>query len=483
MVENMSSKSLCFLITFFLISTLLIGGVIAPPLPELTPWDFVPKSPVVADGTVYSIGYNQNYEVFALDAATGCNIWNFTIGNQSTFYYPPAIGNKIAYVVGPENRIFALDETNGDQVWNYTADLPLVSSPVVINGIVYGESRFSRVYALNAKTGDLIWKRSIGNETTVNVPGIMPAPLINEGRIYVEGFDYNYEIYALDAINGTKIWNFSSDGSEGSEDPVYFISISNDILLASRFNDMIAINATNGLLIWNYTKLRNLYHPPSKGYADLYTVGYDRDHYVVSAIDAATSKQGWKFTPEKRNRWVNSWFSSLIFSNGTLYFGTEGNGIYALNAFSGKPKWNYVTVNRVYHSPIISGEVVYAGDDSGIVYAINAVTGEKIWDHPIDSSLGSAPVISHGIVFAERYDNSIFALNASTGNEMWNYKIGDAPICSVTNRTQSRITSTTENPELTALDSVTTTPKSSLSIFLPIFGLIGVICVVVKILH
>ena len=78
----------------------------------------------------------------------------------------------------------------------------IVTSSASPNGVVYLGSSDHNVYALNAMNGTKIWNFTTG--------GIVTSPTVANGIVYVGSDDHN--IYALNAMNGTKIWNFTTGG-------------------------------------------------------------------------------------------------------------------------------------------------------------------------------------------------------------------------------------------------------------------------------
>jgi outer membrane protein assembly factor BamB len=469
-------KNTCagIVIAVFVFSFFLMSEATAVPNVPISPSQLVPGSVVVADGSLYALGYNQSCQLLVLNASTGSFLWNFPLGNQPMIWNLPVIGDKIIYVAGSDNRVFALGAADGRQVWTYEADQPLVISSELVNGIVYAGSQVGVVYALDATTGHLIWKTNPGKGPAASALGHLQAPLVENGRLYWEGFSGDSTLYSLDAFTGTSIWNFSSVGSRSAGNRIYFFSVSGDRIYATQFYDIVAINATTGLRVWNYTN-GQISQPPVVMDNNVYTVSADRENHAVISIDANTGTQHWKFVPEQWGGHANQWLSPMVFSNHTLYFGTEHNGIYALDALNGKVRWNTGTGgDRVYHSPYLSeNQILFAGDDAGVIYAINAVSGEKLWDHSIGYYPRSAPIESHAIVYAVRFDNRIFALNASTGKELWNYSTGDTPRALEISDPKNGLVPGSP-PESSAPSHETSSPQSPLSRFMPLLGLSGI---------
>ncbi len=114
-------------------------------------------------------------------------------------------------------------------------------------------------------------------------------------------------------------------------------------------------------------------------------------------------------------------YSSPAVANGIVYFGSEDQNVYALNANTGAKLWSYTTDSSVDSSPAVSKGVVYIGSFTGNVYALKAKTGAKLWSHTTGSWVLSSPAVANGVAYVGSQDGKVYALNAKTGAEVWSY--------------------------------------------------------------
>jgi outer membrane protein assembly factor BamB len=72
-------------------------------------------------------------------------------------------------------------------LWKYTAGNSIVSSPAISGGVVYIGSDDKNLYALNATNGDKIWNFSIGGLVSGGVipPTVASSPAIDNGVVYI----------------------------------------------------------------------------------------------------------------------------------------------------------------------------------------------------------------------------------------------------------------------------------------------------------
>ena len=120
-------------------------------------------SPVVGeDGVVYvssgvSLNGNVKCKIYALDRETGVKLWEFSSGEQLT-YYPSVGGGNMVYVGSWDWKVYCLDGKNGRKIWEYQTEGKIVKPPRVgPSNIVYVGSTDKVVYALSGTTGRKIW--------------------------------------------------------------------------------------------------------------------------------------------------------------------------------------------------------------------------------------------------------------------------------------------------------------------------------------
>ncbi len=196
----------------------LDGSLTALEVPGLKPkWKFqassaLESSPLVVDGKVYFGSDDGTF--YALDAETGRVDWRTMLGHQVKA--SPSFDDGTVYVGDYEGTVWALDAANGDKRWSTdTLDLPpsggeggFYSSPSVAFGHVYEARTDGTIYALHADDGKLDWQFQTSNSiysspAAAEVPGTPPT-------VYVGSYDH--QLYALEAMSGTKRWVFNVGG-------------------------------------------------------------------------------------------------------------------------------------------------------------------------------------------------------------------------------------------------------------------------------
>lgn len=332
----------------------------------------------IANGYIYlSHGVSQGSAVSCLNAANGAQLWSYSYGTISG---TPVVERGVVYV-GGENWtwstgisigfIYALDAMTGRKIWSFSgpAGTNFYGSPVLADANLYAFSAaysrqdaswHSAVYAFNAHTGKKLWNYTTpGRFSALTAAGqnvyVSSNFVDTNGNLDVEnGSGYVYEggVLALNALNGTRIWNYPIHSSV--ESPI----VANDTVYAvSGVEDVYALAASDGKTIWNYSIGSGTTSP-------LLVDGY---LYVgssagVHCFNASTGTLNWHFT----DFFAGSWGVTIpAYTNGVIYAGWNAATyfFYALDALNGNRIWNYTIDGTVGYSPVVAGTMVFIGRD------------------------------------------------------------------------------------------------------------------------
>src|SRR5271157_2494544 len=94
--------------------------------------------------------------------------------------------------------------------------------------------------------------------------------------------------------------------------------------------------------------------------------------------------------------------------SGLVLFGCLGS---STGSVSPNAIWNYTTGGSVTSSPAVSNRLVYFGSEDNNVYAINASNGAEIWIYPTKGSVDSSPVVTNGTLYIGSDDDNLYALS------------------------------------------------------------------------
>jgi len=153
--------------------------------------------------------------------------------------------------------------------------------------------------------------------------------------------------------------------------------------------------------------------------------------YNTQAVDEFSGVK-WKFETG------DEVWSSPVVAEGVIYFGSDDDHLYALDAQTGEEKWRFKTGDDVRSSPAIADGIVYVVSYDGNLYAVNSQAGQLVWEFrvfkediaklrpPYDDFL-SSPLVAEGVVYVGAVDphHCLYALDAQTGREKWSFGLTD----------------------------------------------------------
>ena len=268
-------------------------------MPQSSPIDLgMIETPTIVNGTAYVV--QRSGIVYALDAATGSQLWTYDTGRNAWATTSDGMGgslvdpssiqviNGVAYGAIVD-RFFALDAQSGKELWKHSFNkvLNINQAPAIANGMIYltvyvpGYGSVANpdtyIYAFDAQTGIQKW-------VTVKMRGYINGPTALNGKIYIMSYDGIW--YTLNPSNGSiesrrqlpdagvgapvaingVLYNITNttlsvlnpDGSARWSVPVTggyptIDDVQNGIVYVSgRDSGIYAYSATNGALLWHY---------------------------------------------------------------------------------------------------------------------------------------------------------------------------------------------------------------------------------------
>jgi len=175
-------------------------------------------------------------------------------------------------------------------------------------------------------------------------------------------------------------------------------------------------------------------------------VYFGSDDNNLYAVDAATGRQTWKFST---NGPVPS---TPAVAAGIVYFASYDGKFYAVDAHTGKLKWKFATggerrfeakglhgmqpKNQTFadpwdiylSSPVVAQGAVYFGSGDGNFYALDAASGELRWRFATGDVVHASPAYDSGTLYFGSWDTYLYAVDAASGKEKWRFKSGDDPL-------------------------------------------------------
>jgi outer membrane protein assembly factor BamB len=327
-------------------------------------------------------GYNPNEAVLnASNVGTLKEDWLFPAKDRVDS--PAAVAGGVAYFGSElgDGRTYAVDTATGTQIWSRLTPggYSVQTGPAVSSGLVY-VGAYGALYALNAVTGKIRWK--LTSQDYFN------SPAIASGIVYDASGD---TLYARDARTGKEVWTVRPGGSLS----LGAVAIANGTVYVSEVAGALdALNATTGEVLWSVPTAYNPSSPVIVGKTVI--VGAGRTAYGIDAADGSThwSKHvNWILLSDpasfgglvyfgaagkhvvalKTTNGHKAWTFltagspvSVTGANGLLYVGcTNDHNLYMLDAASGELVSTYPTDVVAGSGPTIVNGHVYFGDFVG----------------------------------------------------------------------------------------------------------------------
>ncbi|MBI4927076.1 MAG: PQQ-binding-like beta-propeller repeat protein [Anaerolineae bacterium] len=314
------------------------------------------------DGTVYM----AQSQVRAINLTNGTELWHYpekVDANNITFGAPLVTADKV--IVGNyHNVVTALDAKNkGAVLWtfkDFEAKGRFIGRPTLAGDLVLVGSTDKVVYALDVNTGKLVWSFKARD-------AVWSAVTSDDRFAYVSGMDHYF--YALDLKTGQKSWEINLDGPMIVE-PV--VGENNLVYVATMADELVAIDVEKQAVAWRMD-----------------TTG-------------------------------KTWGAPLL-HEGTLYFGTDKNKAYAVNAATGSAVWSFDATAPIVAAPVFLGDRFVFASEDGQVFAMTAA-GAQDWKQTVKGKPYSSPAVTPElmVVGGVEMEFPLVAFNAQ-GAQVWTF--------------------------------------------------------------
>ena len=179
--------------------------------------------------------------------------------------------------------------------------------------------------------------------------------------------------------------------------------------------NVFAVNAATGVQNWSTTVPGRVVGAPALADNSLVVGTTDGSLHAIALAEDPASLPGRSWQPFQADDKI---WSRATVADGTLYFGTLGHTVYAVNLADGKQRWSVPLGGAVVGSPLALNGVVYVGALDRTLYALNAATGEEQWRFAGDGWFWAPPVHEGGVIYAATLSGSVYALDTQ-GNAFW----------------------------------------------------------------
>jgi PQQ-dependent dehydrogenase (methanol/ethanol family) len=145
--------------------------------------------------------------------------WIFQTEILESLETTPIVSNGVMYVTTSFNHVYALDAATGAQLWHFKHNMGPVTTyccgPNNRGVVAYGDKLYmgtldAKLVALNSKTGELVWEKQIADPELGYSETMAPTAVDGKILIGTNGGEYGIRgfVKAYDANSGALLWTF-----------------------------------------------------------------------------------------------------------------------------------------------------------------------------------------------------------------------------------------------------------------------------------
>ncbi|MDH4249097.1 MAG: PQQ-dependent dehydrogenase, methanol/ethanol family [Deltaproteobacteria bacterium] len=419
--------------------------------------------------------YGGNYDNTRYSMADQINTKNvkglrvkyaFQTGVVASFENTPIVVNGVMYVTTPYNELFAIDAATGAEIWHVKHKLqpsefccgPNNRGVAVYEDLVYMATLDAMLVAYNRKNGKVEWEVQVG-EIPKGYSETM-APTVVDGKILIgtSGAEYGIRgfLKAYDAKTGKEIWTFHTTPEKGwegtwAEKAADGKHLNRDIAAEkaamAKYGDAWKIG---GASIWmtpavdrKYKQVIALVGNPSPDLDGSVRPGDNLYSESMVAVDLETGKLNWYIQFVPHDVWdLDAVSPAILTTSGGVDVAVHGGKtgfVYVVNRKDGKLvrlSEPMVPQENMYALPTPEGTRMLPGANGGVewspmaynpstknVYAVNL---HQPMTYHVDSVpypngklwLGGA----FKVIPTEKQSGNISAVNVDTGKIAWQVK-------------------------------------------------------------
>ena len=326
----------------------------------------------------------------------------------------------------PGERIAVLSSERGVKADPSLAGLAVQLSEPYVNGrwTQSGGSPAHAMYHLAlGQTPKRAWSTDLGSGSS-SERRILAQPLIVDGTVY--SMDALSVVTAYDTERGRTLWR--QDLEPEDEDDGYFGGgLAYDdgrIFVSTGFAEVIALNASDGQVIWRQPVSGPMRAAPTADRGRVYVVTTANQALALAADDG---RQLWNHSGIEEITALMGAASPAV-SGSTVVVPYSSGEVVALLAENGRPLWSeslasvrrtdpLADIGQIRGAPVIDRDLVFAVSHSGRMIAIDLRRGLRAWER--DFGGVEMPWVGGDFIFVLSNDAEIVCLTRRDGRVRW----------------------------------------------------------------
>lgn len=339
-----------------------------------------------------STGFNPHETILSPSTVGGMALkWMFKTG--AAVGSEPAIVDGVVFSANLGGKLFAVDAATGTQVWRQSAGEFPGNLTVAQGKVFVGTLSDDTLHAFDVATGVEQW-----SSPTLGIPG---DALVIGSTVYV-GTSQG-QVYAMAASDGAIRWQVGIGGAvdNGIAASGHYLFIGDAVGCSLR-----AVDARNGSVKWSTCVGDQVEGTPTVAGGNVFVGARDG---LVHALDAKTGVPVWTGDVGGEN------FSSAAAAYGLIYIGALDGKVYAFPQGCTDPctpSWTFQTGDEIVGaSPVVANGVVYIGSKDDTIYALDAMTGANLWSYQTGGYFNDAPAVLDGVLYIGCFDHNLYAFS------------------------------------------------------------------------
>ncbi len=297
-------------------------------------------------------------------------------------------------------------------LWEFVTPDGTASTPVIADGKTYVGTLSGEVHCFDLKTGKKEWTYKSVEVVADNdiAPGFNAALALDDETVFV-GDDFG-TFHAIVRKTGKKRWIFETEGEIVGGAQV----VGDKVIFGSHDGFLYCFNAKTGEEVWRAETHGPVNATPTIAGKYTFTTGCDQPVLRVFDIENGTTA---KEVPLEALL-----LAAAAVENNTLYFGSDGGGVFALDWETPSEVWGFEIPKRsqqIRSSPAVTPEFVIIGSRDKHVHCINRKTGELKWSFPTRGRIDSSPVVAGDRVYFGSADRNVYGVSLAGGKEVWKF--------------------------------------------------------------
>lgn len=319
-------------------------------------------------------------------------VWSESVGDGQGRHYnrlAPAIDGSMIFAASADGTVVALDKVSGDVLWRQRTGEEITGGVGAAGGMVVFGTRDAQVIALSQTDGERLWATAVSSE-------VLAAPQ-TDGRV-VAAQSVDGRLTALNASDGVQRWVYDSTvpalSLRGTSKPL----ISGNTVVAGFASGIVAaIDATNGLLIWEERVA-----VPQGRYDIDRIIDIDGDPVLSGQTVFVSSFQGNLLGLDLASGRIvwgmpGSSYNSLALGLGNIYWVNNFSHVLAIQNNTERTVWENEDLRlRRVNSPVTINNYVAVADFEGYLHLMSQIDGRIISRVRVDRSGVRANILSEG---------------------------------------------------------------------------------------